>query len=384
MRILHLITRLILGGAQENTLLSCEDSLHAHGDEVLLVAGPALGPEGSLIERAESRGVPLAILPELRREIHPLRDARSYRAIRRAIAEFQPDVVHTHSGKAGLLGRTAAHRLRVPAIVHTVHGAPFHPYQSRGAQAVLKACERFAAARCHRLVSVADAMTETMVAAGIAPRQKFVTVYSGMEVEPFLRADELRAATRARLGYRNEHLVVGKIARLFHLKGHEYVIRAARQVIAANPQVRFLFVGDGILATNLRGQIAAAGLQDYFQFTGLVPPSEIPALIGAMDVVVHASLREGLARVLPQALIAGRPVISYDIDGAREVVISDQTGILLPPQSVEELARAILRLAGDRVLRERLGTEGRSRFTDPFRHETMSRRLREIYSEILR
>src|SRR5690554_1969748 len=124
MRIAHLITRMILGGAQENTLLTCEDLIRDFGDEVLLITGPPLGPEGSLLERARANQVPVIVIPQLRREIHPLRDLASYRQIKRELRVFQPDVVHTHSGKAGLLGRMAATALNVPAIVHTVHGAP--------------------------------------------------------------------------------------------------------------------------------------------------------------------------------------------------------------------------------------------------------------------
>jgi glycosyltransferase involved in cell wall biosynthesis len=383
MRIAHLITRMILGGAQENTLLTCEDLLHDYRDEVLLVTGPPLGPEGSLLDRAHTRGVPVEVIPQLRREIHPLRDTQSYFALKRALARFQPDVVHTHSGKAGLLGRTAAHSLRVPAIVHTVHGAPFHDYQSRGARAVFQACERYAAKRCDALVSVADAMTDLMVQANVAPREKFSTIYSGMEVETFLTANEQRQATRSRLGYWDEHVVVGKIARLFHLKGHAEVIAAASRVVERQPNLRFLLVGDGILREELQNQIHRAQLDAYFQFTGLVPPGEIPALLGAMDVVVHTSLREGLARVLPQALIAGKPVISYDVDGAREVVITGETGVLLKPQDVEGLAAAIEQLAADPKLRARLGTAGRARFTDQFRHQRMTADLRALYGRIL-
>lgn len=383
MRILHLITRMILGGAQENTLLSCEDLLRVHGDDVLLVTGPPLGPEGSLLDRAARSGVPVEILPALRREIHPLRDPQSYFQIKRAIRAFKPDVVHTHSGKAGLLGRIAAHSLRVPAIVHTVHGAPFYPYQGRGAQRVLQACERYAARRCHALVSVADAMTELMVTANVAPREQFITVYSGMEVEPFLTADEHRQRVRRELGFNDKHIVVGKIARLFHLKGHEYVIRAAEPVVRDNDNVRFLFVGNGILADELRSYVKRAHLEKYFTFTGLVPPERIPALIGAMDIVVHTSLREGLARVLPQALIAGKPVISYDIDGAREVVIDGRTGSLLPPMSIDPLATSITRLAADEALRQRLGEAGRTLCVERFRHEHMSQQLRLLYERLL-
>lgn len=383
MRIVHVITRLILGGAQENTLLCCEDLMREYGDDVLLLTGPPLGPEGSLLERARAGGVPVEIIPSLRRPINPWRDAVSYWHIKRAIRRFRPDVVHTHSAKGGVLGRPAAWSLGVPAVVHTVHGAPWYVEQGRAGRLFIQSCERWAARRCHALVSVADAMTDLMVSANVAPREKFTTVYSGMEVEPFLRAADHRDRVRRELGYGPEHIVIGKIARLFRLKGHDDVIRAAGNVIKQSPNVRFLFVGDGILRESLQRQIAEAGLTDYFQFTGLVPPERIPELLSAMDIVVHASLREGLARVLPQALIAGRPAVSYDIDGAREVVISGETGYLIPPRDIGQLSARLAELAADPALRDRMGAEGRRRFTEPFRHQRMTAQLRALYQDVL-
>ncbi len=379
MRVAHVITRMIVGGAQENTLLCCQDLLRDYGDDVLLVTGPSPGPEGELLGQGRGGEVPLALLPCLRRAIDPWRDVASYRAIKRVLGEFRPDVVHTHSAKAGVLGRRAAWALGVPVIVHTVHGAPFHPYQPRIARALFRYCEAYAARYCHVLVSVADAMTDLLAGAGVAPREKFVTVSSGMNVEPFLRADAHRETVRRELGFSDQHVVVGKVARLFHLKGHEFLIKAARSVVARCPHVRFLLVGDGLLRDALLQQIAAAGLQEYFHFTGLVPPERIAPLMSAMDLLVHVSLREGLARTLPQALIAGKPVVSYDVDGAREVVIPGQTGFLVPPCEVDQLTEAIVTLAGDADLRKRLGSRGRERFTEQFRHQTMTRRLREIY-----
>jgi len=374
---------MIVGGAQENTLLCCQDLIRHYGDDVLLVTGPALGPEGDLLSQGRGGEVPLTMVPSMRRAIHPWRDTVCYRALKRVLRDFRPDVVHTHSAKGGFLGRMAAHALRVPAIVHTVHGAPFHPYQRWYARELFRCCEAYAARRCHAIVSVADAMTDLLVDAGVAPREKFTTVYSGMDVEPFLAADQHREAIRRELGFSDEHVVVGKIARLFHLKGHEQLIQAARQVVAKCPEVRFLLVGDGILREKLERQIADAGLNHAFCFTGLVPPERIPGLLGAMDLLVHVSLREGLARALPQALIAGRPAVSYDVDGAREVVIPEKTGFLVPPQTVEPLTDAIIRLARDPDLRRRLGEQGRGLFTEQFRHETMTRRLREIYQRLL-
>jgi len=383
MRIAHVITRLILGGAQENTVLCCEDLMRQHGDQVLLVTGPPLGPEGSLLDRARAGGVALELVDALRRPIHPWRDWRSYRRLKRILRELKPDVVHTHSAKGGILGRAAAWSLGVPAVVHTVHGAPFHPYQNAAVRAAYRWCERWAARRCHHLVSVADAMTDLMVAGGVAPREKFTTIYSGMEVEPFLDAARHRDRVRAQFGYDPEHVVIGKIARLFHLKGHEYVLRAFEQLVRRVPNARLLLVGDGVLRKRLTRQIHAAGLEDHVQLAGLVAPDRIPGLIAAMDVVVHASLREGLARVLPQALIAGKPVVSYDVDGAREVVIAEETGFLLRPKSVEPMAAALGRLVGDPALRNRLGAEGRRRLTDRFRHDRMTRQIRDLYERLL-
>ena len=382
MRIAHLITRMIVGGAQENTLFNCEDLIRLHGDEVLLVTGPAIGPEGDLLKQGREGELPTRIVPSLRRAIDPWRDTSSYFALKRVLRDFQPDVVHTHSAKAGFLGRLAAWSLRVPAIVHTVHGAPFHQYQNAAARTLFRRCERYAASRCHALISVADAMTDLLVKANVAPREQFTTIYSGMDVEPFLKADEHRASMREQLGFGPEHVVVGKIARLFHLKGHADVVRAAAQVVKAQPQVRFLLVGDGILREALQAQIDAAGVREHFRFTGLVPPSDIPRYIGAMDFLVHASLREGLARALPQALIAGKPVVSYDVDGAREVAIPGETGFLAPPDW-KNLVQPLITLAGNPVLRQQLGQEGRRRFTDQFRHEVMTDRIRELYERVL-
>lgn len=383
MRVAHVITRMIVGGAQENTLFNCEDLIRDHGDDVLLITGPSLGPEGELLGQGRGDEVPVALVPSLRRAIHPWHDSLAYGQLKRRLREYRPDVVHTHSAKGGFLGRLAANAVGVPAVVHTVHGAPFHPFQPRPVRELYRWCEWYAGKRCHALISVADAMTDLMVSAHVAPREKFTTIYSGMDVEPYLASELLRSETRRELGISDQHVVVGKIARLFHLKGHEYLIQAASQVVEKQPHVRFLLVGDGLLRESLERQIAEAGLTDFFIFTGLVPPERIPALVSAMDVLVHVSLREGLARALPQALIAGKPAISYDVDGAREVVIPGETGYLLPARAVQPLAEAVIQLAADEELRRRLGGQGRDRFTDRFRHQTMTAQIRSLYERLL-
>lgn len=383
MRIAHIITRMIIGGAQENTLLNCLDLIRQHGDEVLLITGPETGPEGDLLSQGRAGELPIEMLPSLRRSIHPWHDWQAMRAIRSTLRNFKPDVVHTHSAKGGLIGRRVAWKENVPAVIHSVHGAPFHPYQSALAYDFFRRCETWAAKHCHHLISVADAMTDQLVDAGVAPREKFTTIYSGMDVQPFLDANEHREAIRRKYQLSDDHIVIGKIARLFHLKGHEDLITAAVDVVREVPNVRFLLVGDGILRESLTQRIESLGLSEHFVFTGLVPPHEVPPLIGAMDALVHTSYREGLARALSQTLIAGKPVVSYDVDGAREVCIDGVTGFLVSPSDTTSLSASLAKLAADETLRAKMGGEGQRRFTEQFRHQTMTRQIRSVYEATL-
>ena len=378
MKIVHVITRVILGGAQENTLLTVEGLHHRYGDDVTLITGPAEGPEGDLFERAERQGLKVELMPELVRPIRPGTDWKAYRALRKAIRRFRPEVVHTHSSKAGIVGRAAAWDERVPLVVHTIHGLPFGPSEKPWRNRLYIGLERWAAQRCHAIVSVCDAMTEQALAAGVGRPEQFETVYSGMEVEPFLNPPRSREEVRRELGLRDDEVAFATVARLFERKGHEDILEIAPRVLRANPKVRFVWIGSGILREKLEAEADRLGIREAMVFTGLVPPGRIPELLNACDVVLHPSYREGLARVLPQGLIVGRPAISYDVDGAREVV-RPETGILVPFLDRERLAEAVLELAGDEDRRRALGLEGRRRFADQFRAETMVDRLRSLY-----
>ncbi|MBL8849309.1 MAG: glycosyltransferase family 4 protein [Planctomycetaceae bacterium] len=382
MNVAHIITRLIVGGAQENTLLTVEDQHRDYGDRVSLITGPPLGPEGSLLERAQAGGFDIRVVPALRRSIHPLRDPAALRALTAELRDFRPDLVHTHSSKAGILGRAAAARLGLPAV-HTIHGAAFHYGQHPLVYRAYVAAERWAVRHTAHFISVSDDMTSEYVRAGVAAQERFTTVYSGFDVEPYLHPAKTGAQVRAELGIGLDRFVVGKVARLFHLKGHEFVLAAAQQIVAAEPRTLFLFIGDGVLRSHYEQQIRDLGLSQHFRFTGLVPPQRIPELLQATDLVVHTSQWEGLARVLPQGLIAGKPVISYDVGGAREVVISGETGRLLPRDAVEPLAEAVIELAANPALRRQMGENGRARFTDQFRPQTMTRRIRAVYQQVL-
>ncbi len=378
MRIAHVITRLIVGGAQENTIASVLGLRQKPGLEASLISGPTTGPEGTLEPRVA--GIPglLTLVPELIRPVSPWHD---WLALRRLTALFRaqrPDLVHTHSGKAGVLGRLAAHAAGVPLIVHTIHGPSFGPFQGALANFAFRAAERRAGRVTTHFVSVANAMTEQYLAAGIGRPEQYTRIFSGFDLDPFLNAKN-DPALRAKLRLSPEDFVVGKVARLFEHKGHEELFAIAPTLARANPKLKFLLVGDGVLRPRFEQQAKALGLAGQFIFTGLVPPTEVPALIGIMDVLVHLSRREGLARALPQALAAGKPVIAFDCDGAREVCRDGETGFLLSPGDAAGLGKRIEQLAFDPALCTKLGTRGRELVKECFPTQRMVDDLHALY-----
>ena len=383
-KVLHIITRLILGGAQENTLLTVEGLRKRRGYEVTLITGPPLGPEGSLVEEAERRGIHPIVIPGMRREVNPGRDIPTLIKLYRLIKEGDYDIVHTHSSKAGILGRLAAYFAGTKVIIHTIHGLPFHEYQSRGVNYFYILCERLAALCTDKIITVAKVMTDKALAVKVAPEEKFLTIYSGMELDKFLEPEVETADKRKEMGIELDVPVVGKVARLFPLKGHKYLLAAAAEVARVYPQAKFLLVGDGILRKSLEKQAEELGIKEKIIFGGLVTREEIPGLLAIMDIVVHASLREGLARVLPQALACGKPVISFDIDGASEVVKEGKTGRLVPAEDSRGLAEAIIDLLRDKEKAKRMGEAGK-RLVDPaFRAEVMVDKIAQIYEEFLK
>jgi glycosyltransferase involved in cell wall biosynthesis len=382
MHICHIITRLIVGGAQENTILTCR-GLHERGHRVTLITGPESGPEGQLLEEARADGYEVIVLDSMRRAVNPLADQRAYKDLVAILQRIQPDVVHTHSSKAGIIGRFAASRVGgTPIVVHTIHGMSFNRTQSWMEQSIYRFLERRAARLTDCIVTVADAMIEQAVEAGIAPREKFRTVYSGMQTDWFSPALYDRAAIRRGWGFADEHVVVGAIARLFRNKGYEKLIPAMAAAAERAPSLRFVWVGDGAQRADYEEELTFRGLRDKTHLTGLVAPNEVARMAAGMDMLVHASQWEGLPRAAVQALLMEVPVISFDIDGAPEVVIPGQTGILVPLNDVDALAAAVIDLAGDPQRRQRFGETGRQTCLQQFDWRYMVDQLEAIYREL--
>jgi glycosyltransferase involved in cell wall biosynthesis len=377
MRVCHIITRLVVGGAQENTIATCI-GLRKLGYDVDLVTGPQTGPEGTLAGQARAAGVPLLVVDALRRAPNPLHDVAGCAALARLLRRGRYDIVHTHSGKAGFLGRLAAKLAGVPVIVHTIHGPSFYRYQNLAGNWLFTWAEQVAGEWTTQFVSVADAMTEQYLAAGIGTPSRYVTIHSGMDTTAFERAAPAEIP-----GIMPGDRVVGKIARLFRLKGHEFLFEAAPRICDAAPDVKFLLVGDGVYRERFEREADRLGLSDRFIFAGLVPPGEVPRYVARMDVLVHLSLREGLPRALPQALAAGKPVVAFDVDGAREVCRDGQTGILLRPGDAGGLAEAVIRLLQDSALARRMGAQGRELVRERFTEARMVKQIDELYRRLV-
>ncbi|MBI3855719.1 MAG: glycosyltransferase family 4 protein [Planctomycetes bacterium] len=365
----HVITRLIAGGAQENTILSCQALQDRY--QILLVTGPPEGREGSLIEDARRRGIEVRVVEELVRPVSPIRDAAALLRLRGIFESGHPDIVHTHSSKAGILGRAAAWAAKVPHLVHTNHGLPFYDGQALPVRALWWALEKAASTVTERVVCVGEEMRRKSIAARLGRPERFEVVYSGIETDLFTGA----ASCRECLGIPSDAPVVGMVSRMAKHKGHRYLVEAAP------PGVHLLFVGDGEEREAVERLVAARGLKATF--AGHVPPEAVPDLIASMDVLVHPSIWEGLPRAAVQALLVGRPVVAFDCDGAREVVVDGVTGRLVPPRSVDGLSAAIRELLGRADRGGSLGVAGRDRVIRRFDWRAAGEQLADLYARLL-
>ena len=381
MRVTHIITRLIVGGAQENTVATVLGLRRKPGVEAGLISGPTTGPEGSLESEVSKIPGLLAIVPELVRPVHPWNDWLALRNLEQILREQKPDIVHTHSGKAGILGRLAARRAGVPVVIHTIHGPSFGNFQDAASNFIFRAAEKYAAHAMTHFIVVADAMKDQYLAAGIGQPEQYAKIFSGFALEPFLTATN-DPDLRGKLGIAPDDFVIGKIARLFKLKGHDDLFAVAPELVRRNPKIKFLLVGDGEWRGRFENMAKTLGLEKHFIFTGLVPPAEVPRYVGIMDALVHLSLREGLPRALPQALAAAKPVMAYDCDGAREICLDGQTGFLVQPGDLTSLKNRLLQLADDSALRERFGQSGQNFVRENFAVEKMVDSIYNLYLKL--
>lgn len=380
-RVLHIITRLIVGGAQENTIETCH-RLDPERFQVDLLSGPQLGSEGELFSTVDRGRVGLTVLPWLVRELNPPKDLVALIALWKCIRKGRYRIVHTHSSKAGILGRIAARLAGVPVIVHTVHGWGFHDRMGWARKRLYVALERRCGRFTDRLITVSDRDAKTGTALGIAGADRYLTIRSAIDLNPYLGDGEYREAARKALGLEADAPVVGSVGRLSRQKAPDSFVKMAAEVLAHTPRATFLYVGDGPLRPEITEMLERLGIADRVRLAGL--RRDVPELLRAMDVFVLLSRWEGLPRALSQAMAAGLPVVATDVGGARELVRDGVTGFLVPPGEYRTAAEMVGRLLGDVELRRRMGLEAKRSLPAEFAVETMVGRIEALYEELLR
>lgn len=378
-RVLHPITRLIVGGAQENTLLTAQ-LLDPAVWEVEVVSGTQTGSEGSLIESARERGVALILEPSLVREVNPIQDLRALIRLARLMRRGKYTVVHTHSSKAGIVGRWAAKLAGVPVIVHTVHGWGHHDHQHPLVRAYYIWLERLTLPITDKLIVVSPLNIEKGLADGIGRPEDYVVIRSGIELDRFGYSQVLRDETRASWGIPCDAPLVGTVTRLSPQKGPLDFVRAAATIAQAVPESWFMIVGDGPLRAEVEALAAQQGIAGRLVLTGL--RRDVPDLMAAMDIFALSSLWEGLPRVLPQAMASGLPIVATAIDGSAEAIEEGVHGFLTPPGDPQALAQAAVRLLRDPELARRMGDAGRARAAE-FDVRTMVAQIDGLYRLLL-
>ena len=375
-KVTHVLTQPELGGAQANTLYTVRNLDRREFAPSLITS-----PDGPLAgEMAAIPDAEVAFVPALVGPIRPVQDWRAGRELCRLLRAFRPDIVHTHSSKAGILGRWAASRTGVPMIVHTVHGFPFHDRQPRSLRRLYITLERAAARRTDRFVCVSRADIAKGERHGIFGRHQVTLIRSGIELSSCRRAHGQGKRIRAELGLPADAPLVGMVACFKPQKDPVTFVRVAARVRQAVPRARFLLVGDGSLRTAVERVRAEEGLQDALVLTGW--RRDIPEIMDACDVMVLTSLHEGLPRVVPEAMACGRPMVATAVDGTPEAVAEGVTGYLFRPGDVDTAAERIIRLLGDPEAARRLGNEALGRAPE-FDIGEMVRRQEQMYRELM-
>jgi len=377
-RVAHIITRLCRGGAQENTFHTVR--LADRGRyEVDLISGPTRGREGSMEADIRAAGVPIIREPFLVRAPSPPHDILALRGLTKKLREGRYDLVHTHTSKAGILGRLAAERAGIRHVVHTPHGNVFHGYFNGPLTRLFVWMERHAARRTCRIIELTAGGVEEHLAEGIGQRDQYRVVFSGIDTAPYADAIARREATRAALGIRPEEIAIGGVGRLEPVKGFTYFVAMARQLLDVEQPLRFFLIGEGAQKAALQRQAEEAGVRVAF----LGMRHDVPALMAALDLLVVPSINEGMGRVILEAGAAETPVVASRVGGIPDVVDDGETGLLAPPRAPEALAAAARELIRSPERRRLMGATARAKVVPHFSLERMVQRIETVYEEVL-
>ena len=376
--VIHIITKLEFGGAQQNTLHTV-----AHLDDryfdPLLIAGPG----GYLMETAREMGIRVTVARNMERPLNPFRDARAFRELVRLLEPYRgrPAIVHTHSSKAGILGRWAAHKTQVPVIVHSIHGFGFTPQQTPPLRWFLREAEIRTSGITDHFIAVSQSNRADGIRYGLFKAEQCTVIRSGFDLVAFKDAGSARDELQSELGIGPDTPLVLMVACLKPQKSPLDFAQVAALVRKEVPEARFLLAGDGELKDALLREVDRLGLKGYFFVPGW--REDVPRLMRCSQVVVLTSRWEGLPRVIPQAKAVGRPVVATAVDGSVEAVREGIDGYLCSPGDIKTMADRVVLLLKDQDRALRMGRAG-SLAVDEWDQDTMVRKQEALYERLLK
>jgi len=374
-RVLHIITRMDVGGSSDDTLILVT-RMPRREFESALISGPTLDPVPGLAERLSEAAVPWSQVPHLQRPVSVPRDLMALRDLRQRIRALGPDIVHTHSSKAGFVGRMAARMAGVPRIFYTPHGHVFHSYYGPPLTRMFIALERFAARFTERIVVLTDAEAEQHLAVGVGRPGQFVKIPSGVDLAAVRAEAAGGARVRRELGLSGETPVIGAVARLVAVKGLCYLVEAMPAILGLCPDAHLVLAGDGDQRPTLERLARELGVADRVHLLGF--RRDAAAVTAALNVFVLPSLNEGQGRVLVTAMALGVPIVATQVGGVPEVVEDGCQGLLVPAADPRALGQAVAAVLTRPECAAALGAAGRSR-APLFSSEVMVARHAELY-----
>lgn len=368
-KILHLITELSMGGAQDNTLLSLK-GLKEKGYQIDIAAAP--GGVWESLARTYSDNV-FHINAFSANKIYLVKNIEAIWQVYKLLKQHKYHIIHTHSTTAGICGRIAAKIADVPVIIHTVHGFAFHDFMPPLKKNCLILLEKLAALFCDYMITVSKLNLKEILDRKIAPESKLINVYSGIDLDKFVvsRSSE---EIKTELNIPAADLVVGLVARLSEQKAPQYFIEAAKIILKQKEHVTFIIVGEGPLQEHL---LELIGTESKINILGA--RSNVPEILSVLDVFALSSIYEGLGRAMTEAMASKKPVVVPDINGIPEVVTDGETGLLFKPKDSAELAEKILLLLNDANLRIKLGENAYNRVVPEFSDKIMVDSIDKLY-----
>jgi len=375
-KVAHVITRLELGGAQQNTLYCCTNH-NRQKFEVVLISGVGgyLDAEAKKIKNCK-----IYFLPELKHAIHPWWDFIALRKISSILKQDQIQIVHTHSSKAGFLGRWAAHLAGVPRIIHTVHGWGFFKDQFFPARFLYQTLERWTASITDALIVVSQDNADEGLSHGIGKKEQYKVIHSGIVPSQYVLSLAKAKKARRSLNLQNRPCVL-VLSNFKKQKSPLDVVETAKRLTVKIPSVLFLWAGDGPLLPIVKEAIERAELSKNFKLLGW--REDVAELLAASDVMFLASIHEGLPRVVLQTMAAGKPVVATAVNGTPEAVKQGVTGYLARPHAIQEMADALEKIISNRSLARKMGKVGQKSLKGTFLMDQMLLEIEKLYGALM-